>query len=189
MLDNCEHLLQPVRQLVATLTDACPELSVLATSRERLGLPSERICRIAPLALPAHDRGVDVKDVPAVALFLERARRVRDAFEPDDDELALITSIVRRLDGMPLAIELAAGRLASLSLADLAARLDRALDLLSGAPESGDDRQSTLRAAIGWSYELLPSDQQRLFRNLAIFPDGFDLATAEGVASEVAALG
>ena len=80
---------------------------------------------------------------------------------------------------MPLAIELAAGRLASLSLADLAARLDRALDLLSGAPETGDDRHSTLRAAIGWSYELLPSDQQRLFRNLAIFPDGFDLATAE----------
>ena len=94
--------------------------------------------------------------------------------------------IVRRLDGMPLAIELAAGRLASLSLADLAARLDRALDLLGGGTETGDERHSTLRAAIQWSYELLPVEQQRLFRNLAIFPDGFDLATAEAVAAEVA---
>jgi tetratricopeptide (TPR) repeat protein len=120
-------------------------------------------------------------------LFLERANRVRDGFEPNDVERALITGIVRRLDGVPLAIELAAGRLASLSLADLAARLDRALDLLSGATETGDDRHANLRAAIGWSYELLPAGQQRLFRNLAIFPDGFDLVTAEAVASEVAA--
>ena len=186
MLDNCEHLLQPVRRLVATLMSACTELTVLATSRERLGLPVERICRIAPLALAAHDHGADIEDVPAVAVFLERARRVREAFAPDDHELALIAGIVRRLDGMPLAIELAAGRLASLSLADLAARLDRALDVLGGGTETGDERHSTLRAAIEWSYELLPVEQQRVLRNLAIFPDGFDLATAEAVAAEVA---
>lgn len=187
VLDNCEHLLHPVRQLVATLTGCCAELTVLATSRERLGLSAERVCRVAPLALPADDGGVGVEDVPAVAMFFERANRVRNGFEPDGGELALVAGIVRRLDGVPLAIELAAGRLASLSIADLSSRLDRALDLLSGATDTEDDRHATLRAAIEWSYELLPQDQQRLFRNLAIFPDGFDLLTAEAVASEVAA--
>jgi predicted ATPase/DNA-binding SARP family transcriptional activator len=186
VLDNCEHLLHPVRQLVATLTSACPDLTVVATSRERLGLPVEQVCRIAPLPLPAHDQGEDLESVPAVALFLERAKRVRSDFQPRDDELAVIADIVRRLDGMPLAIELAAGRLASLSVGDLAARLDRALDLLRSSTDAGVERHSTLRAAIEWSYELLPQHQQRLFRALAVFPDGVDLATAEDVARDVA---
>jgi predicted ATPase len=170
---------------VATLSNGCDKLTILATSRERLGLPFEQVCRVAPLPLPASDQLDDLAGVPSVALFLERARRVRPGFGTDDGQAAAVATLVRRLDGMPLAIELAAGRLSSLSLADLDRRLDRALDVLAAGAQV-DQHHGTLRAAIGWSYDLLPDDEQRLFRALAVFPDGFDLATAEDVASEVA---
>ena len=113
-------------------------------------------------------------------MFVDRARRVRPDFSPDPDDLSLVGDIVRRLDGMPLAIELAAGRLSTLDLADLHARLDRSLDLL------GDGRTVTDAApTIEWSYDLLPDHEQRLFRHLGVFPDGFDLATAESVAADL----
>jgi predicted ATPase/class 3 adenylate cyclase len=184
VIDNCEHLLAAVRDLVATLWHRCGELTVLATSRERLALPFEQVYRVAPLALPASDQVEDLVRVPSVALFVERARRVRPGFGTDDAQAAAIATVVRRLDGMPLAIELAAGRLSSLSLADLDRRLDRALDVLSAGAHV-DQHHGTLRAAIEWSYNLLPDDEQRLFRVLAVFPDGFDLATAEDIAREV----
>ena len=135
--------------------------------------------------MPSSDHPDDLARVPAVALFVERAHRARPELEADDDALAVIATLVRRLDGLPLAIELAAGRLSSLSLTDLSQRLDRALDVLAGAP-TGDQRHATLRAAIGWSYDLLPHNEQRLFRALAVYPGGFDLSTAEQVAREVA---
>ena len=112
-------------------------------------------------------------------MFVDRARRVHPDFSPGPDDLRMIGDIVRRLDGMPLAIELAAGRLSTLDLADLHARLDRSLDLL------GDGRTVTLRRTIEWSYDLLPDHEQRLFRHLGVFPDGFDLATAESVAVDL----
>ena len=184
VIDNCEHLLSAVRDLVATLWHRCHELTILATSRERLALPFEQVCPVAPLALPACDQVEDLAGVASVALFVERARRVRPGFGSDDAQLAAIATVVRRLDGMPLAIELAAGRLSSLSLADLDRRLDRALDVLSAGTHV-DQHHGTLRAAIEWSYNLLPDDEQRLFRALAVFPDGFDLVTAEDIAREV----
>jgi predicted ATPase/DNA-binding SARP family transcriptional activator len=185
VIDNCEHLLAGVREVVAILMDSCQHLTVLATSRERLGLPFERVCRVAPLPLPAVDQHDDLASVPSVALFLDRARRVRPDFDTDSAQIATVATMVRRLDGMPLAIELAAGRLSSLSLGDLDRRLDRALDVLGGGP-GGDMRHGTLRAAIEWSYHLLPDDERRLFGALAVFPDGFDLAAAEAVARDVA---
>jgi len=179
VIDNCEHLLPGVRDVVATLLDSCPLLTVLATSREPLGLTAEQRLRVAPLALTSPHDLDDVVRSPAVAVFIDRARRVRPAFRPGANELGLIAEIVRRLDGMPLAIELAAGRVSSLGLADVHARLDRALDLL------GDGRDMTLRQTIWWSYDLLPDHERRLFRHLGVFPDGLDLATAESVAARL----
>ena len=185
VVDNCEHLLDAAGGVVTTLSSACPELTILATSRERLGLATEQTCRLTPLPTPESARTEGVEDVPSVALFVERARRVAPGFEPTDEQLVVIADMVRHLDGMPLAIELAAGRLSSLGLDDLAGRLDRAIDLLGGGPSTSDGRHRTLRAAIEWSYELLPDDERRLFRILAVFPDGFDLPTAEGVARDL----
>ena len=175
VVDNCEHLLAPVRDLVDTLLATCPRLSVLATSREPLGLAAEHTFRLAPLPLPVTGR--DLRQVPSVALFLDRAGRVRPDAAEGTLDLDTVVDIVRRLDGMPLAIELAAGRLSTFSLADLRSRLDRSLDLLGGP--GGDSRHRTLRATVEWSYRLLTEDEQRLFRQLSVFPDGVDLPTAE----------
>jgi predicted ATPase/DNA-binding SARP family transcriptional activator len=180
VIDNCEHLLPGVRDLVATLHDGCSQLTMMATSREPLRHPAEQQVRLAPLAVTSPVDRDSIARSPAVAVFVDRARRVRPDFSPDPHDLGLVGDIVRRLDGMPLAIELAAGRLSTLDLADLHARLDhRSLDLL------GDGRTVTLRRTIEWSYDLLPDHEQRLFRHLGVFPDGFDLATAESVASDL----
>jgi predicted ATPase len=179
VLDNCEHVLDAVRQLVTTLLHSCPELTVLATSRERLSVASEQTSVLAPLPMPGARDTDRMESVPSVALFLARARRVRSDFTPDPAQLATLARLVRALDGLPLAIELAAGRVSSLGLDDLEARLDRALDLLRLPAVDNSGRHHTLRAAIEWSYDLLPPSHRRLFRHLAVFPGGFDLATAE----------
>ncbi|HEY5857352.1 MAG TPA: BTAD domain-containing putative transcriptional regulator [Aldersonia sp.] len=181
VIDNCEHLLGGARDTVEQILSTCPRITVLATSREPLGLPAEYVSRLAPLALPRPDQ--DPQQVASVALFLERARRVRPGPPPSTTELRTVADIVRRLDGMPLAIELAAGRLSTFSLTDLSGRLDRSLDLLGAG--SGDPRHRTLRATIEWSYELLADDERRLFRTLSVFPDGVDLDTAERLAAEL----
>jgi predicted ATPase/DNA-binding SARP family transcriptional activator len=180
VIDNCEHLLAAVRDVVGTVLSTCPRLSVLTTSREPLALAAEYVYRLAPLPLPGSGPGV--ADVPSVAVFLDRAARVRPDFRPTPTDLATVAEIVRRLDGMPLAIELAAGRLSTFSLTDLRDRLDRSLDLLAGGRPSGDTRHRTLRATVEWSYQLLGPDEQRLFRHLSVFVDGVDLDTAEQVA-------
>lgn len=179
LIDNCEHLLAGVRDVVALLLDDCPQLTVLTTSREPLGLDAEQRFRLGALSVATPVDANDLARSPAVAVFLDRARQVRPGFTPDRVDLALVAEIVRRLDGMPLAIELAAARMSSLQLGDLHARLDRALDLL------GDDRTTTLRQAFEWSYALLPPDEQRLFRHLGVFPDGFDLPTAETIGADL----
>ncbi|WP_345384724.1 BTAD domain-containing putative transcriptional regulator [Pseudonocardia yuanmonensis] len=184
LLDNCEHVLDAARDVVAALLDGCPGLTVLATSRTPLGLPAETVHRLGPLQLPLGGAG-DLRAVPAVAVFLDRAARARPGFTAGPADLDVVAEIVRRLDGVPLAIELAAGRLSVLGLADLRDRLDRALDLLGGGRPSADARHRTLRATVDWSYALLPPAEQRLFRHLAVFADGVDLGTAERLAEEI----
>lgn len=183
VIDNCEHLLEAVRDTVSVILTACPQVSVLATSREPLGLAAEYVSRLAPLALPRPDQ--DPTHVASVALFLDRARRVRPGPAPTPAQLTAVADIVHRLDGIPLAIELAAGRLSTFSLADLHARLDRSLDLLGAGPPSGDPRHRTLRATVEWSYELLTDDERRLFRHLSVFVDGVGLDAAERLAAEL----
>jgi predicted ATPase/DNA-binding SARP family transcriptional activator len=181
VVDNCEHLIDAVRDTAATLLADCPELAVLATSREPLGLAVERVSRLAPLPVPGPDgRAERLTDIPSVAIFLDRAARVRPGLAPGPAELRLVADVVRRLDGMPLAIELAAGRLSTLSLPDLHDRLDRSLDLLGGR---ANGRHRTLRATVEWSYRLLGDDERALFRHLSVFPDGVDLGTVEDVAA------
>lgn len=182
LVDNCEHVLDAARELIARLLASCPELTVLATSREPLGVPGEHGFRLSPLPLPVHGAS---PGGPAVAVFLDRAARVRPGAAPSPDDLRMVAEIVRRLDGLPLAIELAASRLSAFSVRELHDRLDRALDLLGAARPSVDARHRTLRATLAWSYELLSPDEQRLFRHLAVFPDGVALDTVEWVAGEL----
>jgi len=187
VVDNCEHLLDAVRETLTVLLSACPRLSVLATSREPLGLPAEYTFRLATLPLPDPD-AEDPARAPSVAVFLDRARRVRPGPPPTPTELRLVADIVRRLDGLPLAIELAAGRLSGLSLVDLHRRLDRALDLLGGRT-GGGARHRTLRATVEWSYQLLDDDERRLFRHLSVFADGIALDDAERLAADLGLAG
>jgi predicted ATPase/DNA-binding SARP family transcriptional activator len=182
VVDNCEHLLDAARDTVGAIVAGCPEITVLATSREPLGLAAECVSRLSPLPLPRADE--DLPRVPSVAVFLDRAARVRSGAPPTPADLRLVADIVRRLDGIPLAIELAAGRLSTFSLADLHQRLDRSLDLLGGRP-SGEARHGTLRETVEWSYRLLTEDERRLFRHLSVFADGVDLATAEGLGADL----
>ncbi|GAA4928507.1 putative ATPase [Actinomycetospora succinea] len=183
VLDNCEHLLDAVRELAGALLEHCPATTLLATSREPLGLGEEAVVRLAPLATPgAVSAGsADLAAVPAVAVFLDRARRVRPDLAFGPDELRDVAEIVRRLEGLPLAIELAAGRLPTFAPAALAARLDRSLDLLGS--RALHERHRTLRATVAWSYDLLGVDEQRLFRHLAVFADGVDLTAVETTAA------
>jgi predicted ATPase/DNA-binding SARP family transcriptional activator len=183
LIDNCEHLLDAVRETVDAVLTSCPRLVVLATSREPLGLPAEHVFRLRPLPLPGPDQ--ELAGVPSVELFLERADRVRPVAPQTPEDLRTVADIVHRLDGMPLAIELAAGRLSTFSLADLRNRLARSLDLLGGGRPRGDARHRTLRATVEWSYQLLPADEQALFRQLSVFVDGVDLEAAERLGGDL----
>lgn len=178
VLDGCEHVLQQVRSLTSHLLDHCPQVTVLATSREPLGLAAEQRLRVGPLDLAAPTGGEDLDESPAVAVFVDRARRIDPDLAFDSSELDLITDIVRRVEGMPMAIELAAGRLSALGITDLHARLGNALTMLDGG-------EGSLRQTIAWSYDLLPPAEHRLLRHLSVFPDGVDLETAEAVAADL----
>jgi predicted ATPase/DNA-binding SARP family transcriptional activator len=194
VVDSCEHLLAAAGALLGRILDSCPRLTVLATSRQPLGLALECPFRLAPLPLPSAKSltemdAAGLERIPSVAVFLERAIRVRPAFTPDADDLRAVGEIVRRLDGIPLAIELAAGRLSTYSAADLSHRLDRALDLLGAGGVGYEDRHRTLRSTLEWSYQLLSADERSLFRHLAIFADGVDLAAAETLAADLGLVG
>jgi predicted ATPase/class 3 adenylate cyclase len=183
LLDNVEHLL-PAASLVSDLLRACPRLKVLATSRTPLRLRGEREFVIAPLALPVPQPRPDLTALEqnsAVRLFVARAQEVKADFALTPDNAAAIAETVRRLDGLPLALELAAARLRILTPAALLARLDRRLPLLTGGSQDLPERQKTLRDTIAWSVDLLPDDQQVLLRRLAVFAGGATLEAVEAV--------
>lgn len=174
VLDNCEHLVDAAAALASAIIEQCPDVRLLATSRERLGISNERVLTVTPLEPSS----------TAVELFTQRAIAIADGFDPVADR-ADIEAICRRLAGIPLAIELAAARTTSLTTAELRRRLDlhRSLRLL-GNNRTSSDRHRTLLAAIQWSYDLLTPPEQNLFQRLSIFTSGFDLAAAEAVATD-----
>jgi predicted ATPase/class 3 adenylate cyclase/DNA-binding CsgD family transcriptional regulator len=171
VLDNCEHLLDASGELIIELLNACPHLTILATSRETLGVAGEVTWRVPSLSLADE----------AVELFADRATRGRPGFTLGDDNRAVVEEICRRLDGMPLAIELAAARVRSLSLAQIADSLNDRFRLLTGGARSAVRRQQTLRASVDWSHALLTEPERTLFRRLAVFMGGFDLEAAQAV--------
>ena len=197
MLDNCEHLLGGCAKTADAIARRCPRVHLLATSREPLGIAGETIYRVPPLSLPvAGDDGFTVAgSCDAVALFLERARAQGARLVVDQITAPLVVSICRRLDGLPLAIELAAARLRSLSLSALNDRLDQRFGLLTGGNRTAPARQQTLQATVEWSYSLLNRAEQLLLGRLPVFAESFDLDAAEAVcgfggieASDVAGL-
>lgn len=182
IVDNCEHLLDAASTAASTLLDACPHVSILATSRESLGVPGETIFRVPSLGLPDDDERLDGSE--AVQLFLDRALAVRPDLAPTDDELRAIGRICRRIDGIPLGIELAAARLRSMSPDELATRLEESFRILAGSAKTRLPRQRTLAATLDWSYRLLDPDEQTLFRRVSVFTGGFTLDAAEAVCAD-----
>src|SRR5450755_2514174 len=173
VLDNCEHVIGEAAALANTLTGAVPGLRLIATSREPLGVPGEVLVPVGGLAPPA-----------AVELFVDRARAVRPGFTGDERSRQVIEDICRRLDGLPLALELAAARLRVLPLATLAERLDDRFRLLTGGARTALPRQQSLRAVVDWSYDLLFDDARLLFARLAVFSGGCELTAAEAVCAD-----
>jgi predicted ATPase/DNA-binding CsgD family transcriptional regulator len=172
VLDNCEHLLDASAELVTALLGACPRLTVLATSREPIGVPGELTWRVPPLSL-ADD---------AIELFADRARLARPDFTVTGDKAAVAVEICERLDGMPLAIELAAARVRALSLPEILDSLHDRFRLLTGGARTAVRRQQTLRASVDWSHAMLTEPERVLFRRLAVFMGGFDLPAARAIA-------
>ena len=186
MLDNCEHLIGACAKACDAVLRRCPGVHLLVTSREPLGIGGETIYRVPSLSVPDGETGPDgtgpdpgVSD--AVALFLDRARAQGATVSLDATTGPLLASICRRLDGMPLAIELAAARLRSMSVATIHDRLDQRFRLLTGGSRSALPRQQTLRATVEWSYSLLTGPEQAVLRRLSVFVEGFDLEAAEAV--------
>ncbi|HUG55592.1 MAG TPA: LuxR C-terminal-related transcriptional regulator [Candidatus Limnocylindrales bacterium] len=182
VLDNCEHVRTPTTRLAAGLLAACPRLRVLATSRERLGAAGERRWQVQPLSLPSDGTGGWQRS-DAVRLFAERARLALPTFTLDDDTGPAVAELCRALEGLPLAIELAAARLHHISLGEIAARLDDQLRLLERA-EGEDSHQRTIRAAIDWSHAFLSETERRVLRRAGVFAGSFTLAAVEAVCAD-----
>jgi len=188
ILDNVEHLLAPVQELAGLLT-AAPQLTLLATSREPLHLRSEQIFHVAPLALPDLDNLFPLEELAlcaSVALFLRRAQSINPEFALDENNAQAVAELVVRLDGLPLAIELAAARTSLLSPQMILDRLGQRLSLLRWQAHDLPERQQTLRSAVAWSYELLSLEEQAFFRHLGIFAASFSLHSAEAMAEPLA---
>jgi predicted ATPase len=192
MLDNCEHLIEAAAQLADALLSSCPHLRVLATSRETLGVEGELVWRVVPLSFPDADRDADrdahrapvageLERYDAVRLFVERARQYSSHFELRAENAGAVAQICRRLEGMPLAIELAAARVRALSLEQIAQRLEDSLKLLRGDSRTAPQRQRTLRATLEWSHNLFTAQEQMLFRRLSAFAGSWTLEAAEAV--------
>ena len=180
VLDNCEHLIDSVASLCDAFLSSCPGVHVLATSREPLAVYGEAVYRLPPLSLPPDD-DADPREFDAIRLFEQRARSNQPAFVLDDVNLGLAVSLCARLDGIPLALELAAARLRSASLQQIYDHLDDRFRLLTGGSRSALPRQQTLLATVEWSYGLLDHDEQRLLKQLSAFAGDFLFETAESL--------
>jgi non-specific serine/threonine protein kinase len=187
VLDNCEHLVGACAELAEVLLRACPALQILATSREALGIGGETAWQVPSLGLPDPQHlppPETLADCEAVRLFAERARAVQPAFALGERNAEAVAQLCVRLDGIPLALELAAACLRGLTVEQVAARLDRRFRLLTGGSRTALPRQQTLRATVEWSYSLLSPSEQRLFDRLSVFAGGWTLEAAEAVCAD-----
>ncbi|HEY4028036.1 MAG TPA: LuxR C-terminal-related transcriptional regulator [Candidatus Dormibacteraeota bacterium] len=185
VLDNCEHLLDACARLVESLLRQCPGLRVLATGHEPLRVPGEQVWRVGPLEVPGANHGQAgfeaLAGVEAVQLFRARAALVQPRFALTSANVGAVTRVCQRLDGIPLAIELAAARMEMMSVDDILARLEDRFRLLTGGSRTALPRHQTLRAALDWGHQLLNEDERKLFRRLSAFAGPFELASAEAV--------
>jgi predicted ATPase/DNA-binding winged helix-turn-helix (wHTH) protein len=188
VLDNCEHVIDAATALAETVVSLCSRVSVLATSREVLRTAGERVYRVPPLEVPPCNLAAaeDAIGHSGVHLFVVRIQALRSDFLPRSEDLATACSVCRRLDGIPLAIEFAAARAATLGLSVVAARLDDRFKILSGGRRNALPRHQTLRATLDWSHDLLGQSERRLLRHVAVFPAGFTLDGAAAVIGETA---
>ncbi|MFD9666209.1 ATP-binding protein [Rhodococcus sp. NPDC059968] len=187
VLDNCEHLLESVAVLADTVLRTCPEIRILATSREPLRLSGEAVTRVPPMQAPDMSRASSLRGLPSyesVALFLQRAAAAVPTFELTEDNQVTVAHICARLEGLPLPIELAAARLRVMSVHQILDRLTNRYRLLTGGSRTAPARQQTLRWSIDWSYELCTPEEQRLWSRLAVFAGRFELDAAEFVCGE-----
>lgn len=189
VVDNCEHLIDACAQLCDSLLHACPELRIIASSREALGIEGENAYRVPSLSLPNSKSGLHViEESEAVKLFMERATALLPEFQMTEVNAPSIAQICQRLDGIALAIELAASRVKMLKVEQIAMRLDDAFRLLTGGSRTALPRQQTLRALIDWSYNLLPDEERAFLRKLSVFMGGWTLEAAEAVCGNADAL-
>jgi predicted ATPase/DNA-binding winged helix-turn-helix (wHTH) protein len=186
VLDNCEHVIDAVANLAETLTRLCPRATIVATSREVLRIDGESVYRVPPLEVPAPGQAApdDILQHSAVELFVARTKALNAGFAPTAEDLALIATICRRLDGIPLAIELAAASAAALGIAQVAVGLRDRFALLTRGRRTALARQRTLRATLDWSHELLPDAERRLLRRLGVFAGGFSVDSATAVMAD-----
>ncbi|NRI70047.1 tetratricopeptide repeat protein [Rhodococcus sp. MS16] len=184
VLDNCEHMVDAVADLVRTLLRHCPELRILATSRELLGVGGESVSRVPPLTVPDPEHLPSMRGVPqydAMTLFAERATAVVPGFELTEDNRETVAQICHQLDGLPLPIELAAARMRAMSAEQILARLTDRYQLLTLSPRGAPTRQQTLQLSVDWSYELCDPREQQMWARLSVFVGGFELDAAEGI--------
>ncbi len=184
VLDNCEHVIDEAGALAEAIAHACPGVVVLATSREALGIDGELVRPVGSLAVPdEHASSAELMAGASLRLFADRAQAVRPEFALTEVNAPIVADVCRRLDGVPLAIELAAARVASLSVGEIAQRLDQRFRLLTGGRRTALERHQTLRKTVDWSYELLSDEDAQAFNRLAAFAGGFTLEAAEAVLS------
>lgn len=182
ILDNCEHVVKASAQMASAILKVAPHVRILASSREPLHAPGEQCYPLLPLPLPARGDGIEaLSRSTAVRLFVERARLHKPSFSLNEREAPAVAELVARLEGIPLAIELAAARIRSLTVADINDRLKDRYKLLTGGSRVLQERQQTLRALVDWSYELLEPDEQIVLARLGVFVGGFNLSAAEAV--------
>jgi len=182
ILDNCEHLIKAAADLAHAIVRAAPNVRIVSSSREPLHVPGEKTYPILPLPVPKKDDGLEtLAKSTAVRLFVERAQAHKPAFALTEREAPLVAELVARLEGIPLALELAAARVRSMSVLDINARLKHRYKLLTGGGRVLQERQQTLRALVDWSYDLLDENEKCVLDRLAVFVGGFDLAAAEAV--------
>ena len=184
IVDNCEHLVEACERLASTLLYSCPKVRILATSRESMGVAGETVLLVPPLSLPDPDHLPAPNELgryEAVRLFVERARSATPTFDLTERNAQAVALLCRNLDGIPLAIELAAARTKVLSVAQISSRLAGDFRVLKSASRTVDHRQQTLAATLEWSHELLEETERTLFRRLSVFAGGFSLEAAEGI--------